>query len=563
MGIDQSKNLSYLHEACTFMEQLLTSIKENTKHRKTSNMQATWQSLLHQESFLLQMKNSFHHSELQYFGLLVGISLELSTSVRSIFEQSFSIRVATWSCVLRMAQEVMPVSYFDTCIPTDDRYWQCFFHTNLKEDGYLQERVLLCHPWILTYAIYGGIMNCAYITLDADDSVRSLTDEIESSFLRYCEQGMKTVITKQEEQALRKLCNTVGYPVCHIHMSLLPLSWTHQTMMSFCVFFQMMEHCAFFIHCDDLQQMNSIVSRLSQLSSTFLISQAEDLPKELPVFHSPYTLDQEYQRHFIPFVKVLSWNEELPKLIAEPSFLARLEELMFLALHKEQVHTVVSPNQKQKGISMLFHGPSGSGKTLCAKWIAKRLQKPLWQIELSSVVDKYIGESEKHLESIFHEAQRDDVILLFDEADSLFTKRTAVSGSNDRYANVITSYLLQRMEQYTGIMILTSNFLHNFDDAFLRRMIAILRFQEASDEQRRNKWLSSIAHLQIEPNINWEELSKVKLTYARIDQCLLYAVSEMMRLQDDCMRERYIKKAITYELEKHGEQAPSTWRTIL
>lgn len=559
MGIEQSKNISYLHDVCTFMEQVLTNVKENTK-RKASRNQMTWQSLFNQESFLLQIKKNFNCSELQYFGLLVGVSLELSTAVRSLFEQTFSVHIASWSCVLRMAQEVMTINYYDTCMSVDDRYWQSFFHTSLKDDMYLQERILLCHPWILTYAIYGGIMNCAYIKLAMDGYELMLSDDHKASFYRYCEQGMKMVITDQEEQDLLKLCNTMGFPVCHIYTSFLPISWTNHTIISFCSFFHTMENCAFFLHCEDAQQMTSLTASLSHMPATFLLSNSDHIPKELPVFHSPYTLDQEQQRPSIPFVKILSWREELPEFISEPSFLSRIEELVFLALHKEEVHAVLSPDQKQKGISMLFHGPSGSGKTLCAKWIAKRLQKPLWQIELSSVVDKYIGESEKHLESIFHEAQRDDVILLFDEADSLFTKRTAVSGSNDRYANVITSYLLQRMEQYTGIMILTSNFLHNFDDAFLRRMNAILRFQEASDEQRKNKWLSSIAHLQVEHNINWDEIANVKLSYARIDQCLLCAISEMMRLKDGCMGERHIKKAIVYELEKHGEQAPVSWR---
>ncbi|MFI0607097.1 MAG: ATP-binding protein [Anaerolineae bacterium] len=126
-----------------------------------------------------------------------------------------------------------------------------------------------------------------------------------------------------------------------------------------------------------------------------------------------------------------------------------------------------------KGTSALFTGPSGTGKTMSAEIVANALGLDLYKIELSGVVSKYIGETEKNLERIFEEAQRSNAILFFDEADALFGKRSETNDAHDRYANIEVSYLLQRMEEYEGITVLATNFRSNLDEAFVRR----LRFQ--------------------------------------------------------------------------------------
>ena len=125
---------------------------------------------------------------------------------------------------------------------------------------------------------------------------------------------------------------------------------------------------------------------------------------------------------------------------------------------------------------MLFAGPSGTGKTMAAEIMAGELGLDLYKIDLSTVVSKYIGETEKNLARIFDEAETTNAILFFDEADALFGKRTEVRDSHDRYANIEISYLLQRMEEYDGIAILATNLRKNMDDAFVRRMHFTVEF---------------------------------------------------------------------------------------
>jgi SpoVK/Ycf46/Vps4 family AAA+-type ATPase len=125
---------------------------------------------------------------------------------------------------------------------------------------------------------------------------------------------------------------------------------------------------------------------------------------------------------------------------------------------------------------------------MAAEVIAKELSVALYKIDLSQVVSKYIGETEKNLDRIFQEAQTSDAILLFDEADALFGKRSEVKDAHDRYANIETGYLLQKMEEYEGIAILATNLRQNLDEAFLRRMQFIVEFPFPDEENRRQIW---------------------------------------------------------------------------
>jgi SpoVK/Ycf46/Vps4 family AAA+-type ATPase len=144
------------------------------------------------------------------------------------------------------------------------------------------------------------------------------------------------------------------------------------------------------------------------------------------------------------------------------------------------------------GVRALLTGPSGTGKTLAASWLSGQLTLPLYRVDLAAVSSKYIGETEKNLAALLAKAEEQDLILLFDEADSLFGKRTDISDSNDRFANAQTNYLLQRIETFTGIVLLTSNAKNRFDEAFTRRIDAIVDFNQPEIEERYALWL---AHL--------------------------------------------------------------------
>jgi len=141
-----------------------------------------------------------------------------------------------------------------------------------------------------------------------------------------------------------------------------------------------------------------------------------------------------------------------------------------------------------KGVNALFAGPSGTGKTMAAEIIANALALDLYRIDLSGVVSKYIGETEKNLDRIFAAAENANAILFFDEADALFGKRSEVRDSHDRYANIEISYLLQKMEEYNGVAILATNLRQNLDDAFIRRLTFTIHFPFPDGESRHHIW---------------------------------------------------------------------------
>jgi ATP-dependent 26S proteasome regulatory subunit len=164
------------------------------------------------------------------------------------------------------------------------------------------------------------------------------------------------------------------------------------------------------------------------------------------------------------------------------------------------------------GITTLFTGPSGTGKTLAAEVIAGELQLDLLHVELSAIMSKYIGETEKNLNQIFNIAEESGAVLLFDEADSLFTKRFQVNNSTDQYANLIVNYLLQRIESYRGLAILTTNAKHTLDEAFVRRFRFIIDFSMPDYQQRIKIWQSIFpANMPIQV-LDYEELAKIPLS---------------------------------------------------
>lgn len=158
-------------------------------------------------------------------------------------------------------------------------------------------------------------------------------------------------------------------------------------------------------------------------------------------------------------------------------------------------------------VSLLLSGPPGTGKTMTANAIAGELGLPLYQVNLSNIVDKYIGETEKNLEKAFLFAEKTDAVLFFDEADSLFGSRSEVHDSKDRYANTEVSYLLQRIEAYDGIVILATNILGNIDPAFLRRIRYMIRFENPDEAIRREIWMSCVTEEMPHEELDWDYLA--------------------------------------------------------
>ncbi|HEU4718442.1 MAG TPA: ATP-binding protein [Bacteroidia bacterium] len=194
-----------------------------------------------------------------------------------------------------------------------------------------------------------------------------------------------------------------------------------------------------------------------------------------------------------------------------------LEEQTFVHLDEikawiEFEHTIMNEwNMRKKlkpGYRALFYGPPGTGKTLTASLLGKATDREVYRIDLSMVVSKYIGETEKNLSKIFEQAEHKKWLLFFDEADALFGKRTKVEDAHDRYANQEVSYLLQRIEDFEGIVILASNFKSNLDEAFTRRFQSVIHFPMPRPSERLLLWQKAFSDRTVlEPAIRLDEIS--------------------------------------------------------
>lgn len=205
-----------------------------------------------------------------------------------------------------------------------------------------------------------------------------------------------------------------------------------------------------------------------------------------------------------------------------------------------------------RGVSAMFYGPPGTGKTMVASVIASELGMHLYRIDLSQVVNKFVGETEKNLARIFDEAGDSGHVLLFDEADALFTRRTEVHTSVDRYANLEVNYLLQRMEEYEGVTILTTNFFEAIDEAFKRRIHFKVRFPPPDREARKRLWQVLIPkEAPLATRIDFDALAEYELTGGYIRNAILRAaIAAAAERRPIC--ESDLKQAATKVLKELG-----------
>ena len=218
-------------------------------------------------------------------------------------------------------------------------------------------------------------------------------------------------------------------------------------------------------------------------------------------------------------------------------------------LHAWELRTRIKP-----GCRVIFHGPPGTGKTLTATLLGKTTGKEVYRIDLDKITSKYIGETEKNLARVFDEAGNKDWILFFDEADALFGKRTQVNNANDRHANQEVAYLLQRIEDFPGVVVLASNLLGNLDKAFTRRFQAIIQFPMPGPEERRLLWEKSFSkHCTLSEDI---DLARVAEAYALAGGALInvvrYCSLEALKRHSSKILLADLEKGIRRELMKEG-----------
>ena len=224
----------------------------------------------------------------------------------------------------------------------------------------------------------------------------------------------------------------------------------------------------------------------------------------------------------------ITWRQTWSDLVLPDDALQEIREFVARVRHRRRVYDEWGFSRKLAkglGLSALFAGPPGTGKTMVAGIIADELALDLYQIDLSRIVSKYVGETEKNLASVFDAAEAGHAILLFDEADSLFAKRTEVKSSVDRYANLEVNYLLQRMEAFNGITILTTNLDSSIDDAFRRRISFRVDFPMPEMEERERLWRTMLPQeAAVAPNINFRTLaSKFEFSGGYIRNAVLRA----------------------------------------
>jgi AAA+ superfamily predicted ATPase len=205
-----------------------------------------------------------------------------------------------------------------------------------------------------------------------------------------------------------------------------------------------------------------------------------------------------------------------------------------------------------KGLNVLFAGPSGTGKTMAAGIIARELKLDLYRVDLSLVVSKYIGETEKNLEHIFQEGRTSNAILFFDEADALFGKRSEVKDAHDRYANIEIAYLLQKMDEYEGIVIMATNLRKNMDEAFARRIQFAVEFPLPDETDRLRIWkIIFPAEAPLAPDVDLSFMSQFKISGGNIKNIALY--SAFLAVRDrGIIRMEHLIRATRREYQKIG-----------
>ena len=208
----------------------------------------------------------------------------------------------------------------------------------------------------------------------------------------------------------------------------------------------------------------------------------------------------------------------------------------------------------RRGYRILFSGPPGTGKTLTAGLLGKQLNRPVFRVDLSAVVSKYIGETEKNLSALFARAERRDWILFFDEADALFGSRSEMRSSNDRYANQEVSYLLQRIEAYDGIAVLATNFRDNLDTAFSRRFETVIAFKPPGPEERLRFWQQLLpAELPRCEQLDLEHIAeRYELSGSQIVGAVRFAVTEWLSRNDQKLEIEGLLEGIKREYGKVG-----------
>jgi len=287
-----------------------------------------------------------------------------------------------------------------------------------------------------------------------------------------------------------------------------------------------------------------------------------------PMLSGALTISREHLQRFTTAAELRpSFNSEFPArlvrtelgwedLVLPSSTIEQLEEIKQWLTHGSTLLDEWGMEQKLKpGFTSLFYGPPGTGKTLSACLLGKHCGSDVYKIDLSMIVSKYIGETEKNLARVFDMAEHRGWILFFDEADALFGKRTKVDTSHDRYANQEVSFLLQRIEEFNGVVILASNFKTNIDEAFLRRFHSVVFFPMPKPAERRRIWANAFSEkATLEPSIDLARIAdKYEMSGGTVMNVVRYASLKALSRNDVTILLTDIEEGVRREFMKEGK----------
>lgn len=248
----------------------------------------------------------------------------------------------------------------------------------------------------------------------------------------------------------------------------------------------------------------------------------------------------------------MEWDD----LVLHPKTMQQIREIENWLKHNDTLlHDWGMKKKIKPGYRALLYGPPGTGKTLTATLLGKYTGKDVFRIDLSRVVSKYIGETEKNLSRLFDKAENKNWILFFDEADALFGKRTDIRDAHDKYANQEVAYLLQRIESYSGLVILATNQRGNIDEAFARRFQAIIHFPVPRAEERYEIWQKAFpSQIEVAADIDWHQVAdRYELTGAGILNVTHYCAVETLADDSRCLDRKRLDAAILREYIKEGK----------
>lgn len=248
----------------------------------------------------------------------------------------------------------------------------------------------------------------------------------------------------------------------------------------------------------------------------------------------------------------MGWDD----LVLHPHTLGHIHEIEHWIVHNNtMLHDWGMKKTIKPGYRALFYGPPGTGKTLTATLLGKYTGKDVFRIDLSRVVSKYIGETEKNLSRLFDKAENKSWILFFDEADALFGKRTGIRDAHDKYANQEVAYLLQRIESYNGLVILATNQRGNIDDALVRRFQTLIYFPMPGPKERYEIWRKAFpSNMKIADDIDWRQAAdRYELTGAGIMNVTHYCAIEALADKSECLDLKRLEAAVLREYTKEGK----------